>query len=136
MRQENRNDRNGMELGQITERVIGCALRVHKTLGSGFLEGVYQKALAYELGKAGMDVRCGVRLQVRYEGIVVGEFVSDMLIESSVMIENKAVRTLCTEHERQLINYLLATGIEIGLLLNFGSPILQIKRKTRTYRRR
>lgn len=125
-----------MELEALTERIIGCALRVHKVLGPGFLESVYQNALALELRKAALDARCGFRLEVRYEGVVVGEFVCDMLVSGVVLIENKAIRALGLAHEQQLVNYLVATGIDIGLLLNFGAPILQIRRKTRLYRRR
>ena len=120
----------------LTEQIIGCAMKVHRTLGPGFLESVYAKALAHELCKAELDMECQRAVSVIYDGAVVGDFVADMLIEGSVIVEIKAVRALAQPHELQLVNYLAATGIEIGLLLNFGAPSLQMKRKHRTYRRR
>ena len=123
-----------MEHDGLTEKIIGCAMKVHQSLGPGFLESVYEKALAHELGKTGLDVSCQHPIHVVYDGIVVGDFVADMLVAGTVLVENKAVQTLTRLHEVQLVNYLTATGIEIGLLLNFGSSSLQIKRKHRTYR--
>jgi GxxExxY protein len=123
-----------MQDATITEKIIGGALRVHKTLGPGFLESVYEKALAHELNKAGLQVECQQAVRVIYDGVVVGDFVADMLIESAVLVENKAVQTLVQAHEVQLVNCLTATGIEVGLLLNFGASSLQVKRKHRTYR--
>jgi GxxExxY protein len=98
------------------------------------LESVYQNALAHELRRQGLHVVCEQRLQVTYDDVIVGEFVADMLVEDLIMIENKAVQTLIPKHEVQLVNYLTATGVDIGLLLNFGTDRLQFKRKYRTYR--
>jgi GxxExxY protein len=123
-----------MEHAELTEKIIGCAMKVHRTLGPGFLESVYQNALAHELRKAGLRVECEKPIQVTYDGIVVGDFAADMLVEGAVMVENKAVQALAPAHEVQLVNYLTATGIEIGLLLNFGAEKLEFKRKHRTYR--
>ncbi|MCX6902559.1 MAG: GxxExxY protein [Verrucomicrobia bacterium] len=123
-----------MEHAHLTETIIGCAMKVHTTLGPGFLESVYQKALAHELRKAGLRLECEKPIQVRYDGVAVGDFAADMLVEGVVMVENKAVQTLAPAHEVQLVNYLTATGVEIGLLLNFGSEKLEFKRKHRTYR--
>ena len=123
-----------MEHGELTEKVIGCAMTVHRTLGPGFLESVYQHALAHELRKADLEVECERKIQVTYDGVVVGEFSADMLVQQAILIENKAVQALVPAHEVQLVNYLTATGIEIGLLLNFGTERLEFKRKTRTYR--
>ncbi len=123
-----------MEHGELTEKVIGCAMTVHRTLGPGFLESVYQNALAHELRKADFEVECERKIQVTYDGIVVGDFLADMLVQKAILIENKAVQALVPAHEVQLVNYLTATGIEIGLLLNFGAERLEFKRKTRTYR--
>ena len=120
---------------ELTERIIGCALRVHRVLGPGFLESVYQKSLAHELGKARLKVSCEQRLEVFYDGTLVGEFIPDMVVDGSVIVENKAIRTLVTAHEVQLVNYLKATGLDIGLLLNFGGAGLQVKRKTRLYQK-
>lgn len=125
-----------MEHGELTEKIIGCAMTVHRTLGAGFLESVYQHALAHELRKADLEVECERKIQVTYDGIVVGDFSADMLVQKAILIENKAVQALVPAHEVQLVNYLTATGIEIGLLLNFGAERLEFKRKTRTYRRK
>jgi GxxExxY protein len=118
----------------LTESIIGCAMKVHQTLGPGFLESVYENALAHEVRKAGLTVERQRPIRVVYDGVVVGDFVADMLVEDRVLIENKAVQTLGLPHEVQLVNYLSATGIEIGLLLNFGASSLQVKRKHRIYR--
>lgn len=125
-----------MEHEQQTKAIIGSAIKVHSTLGPGFLESVYQNALTHELRKAGFEVECEKPVQVRYDGVVVGDFCADMLVEGVVLVENKAVQTLHPVHEVQLVNYLTATGIEVGLLLNFGADTLQFKRKHRTYRPR
>ncbi len=83
-----------------------------------------------------MLVECQKRIPVYYDGVVVGDFVADLLVGGRVIVENKAVRALAREHEVQLVNYLVATGIDTGLLLNFGAPSLQIKRKYRVYRKK
>jgi GxxExxY protein len=113
----------------LTRTVIGCAMRVHTALGPGFLESVYQNALARELRDVGVDFVCGPRTEVRYRGEVVGEFVADVIVEGRVHVENKAVRAIVAAHEVQLVNYLAATGIGVGLLLNFGAERLQFRRK-------
>ncbi len=123
-----------MELDDVTRKIIGCAMAVHRTLGAGFSESVYQNALVHELRKAGLSAQTERPIQVRYDGVVVGEFVCDLLVDGVVIIENKAVQALAPVHEVQLVNYLTATGIEVGLLLNFGGQRLEFKRKTRTYR--
>jgi GxxExxY protein len=122
-----------MQYAGLTKEIISCALKVHRTLGPGFLESVYGKAMAHELGKAGLQVVRQRAVKVVYDGVVVGDFVADMLVEETVMVEIKAVQMLGRAHEVQLVNYLSATGIEIGLLLNFGSHSLQVKRKYRTF---
>ena len=98
------------------------------------MESVYQRALTHELKQMGLHVECEKLVQVTYDEVVVGDFAADMLVEGAVMIENKAVQTLVPSHEVQLVNYLTATGIEIGLLINFGSERLDFKRKHRIYR--
>jgi GxxExxY protein len=118
----------------ITQRIIGTAMRVHSTLGPGFLESVYHKAPACELQRRGLAVESEKPIVVRYEDVVVGEFAADLLVEETVLLELKAVQTLLPGHEVQLGNYLTATGIGVGLLLNFGAPNLQFKRKARQYR--
>ena len=123
-----------MEQEELTGKVIGCAMTVHRKLGPGFLESVYQNALAHELRKAGIRVECERALTVMYDGVVVGEFSADMMIEESVIVENKAVQMLVVAHEVQLVNYLNATGRELGSLINFGGPKLEFKRKYRLSR--
>jgi GxxExxY protein len=123
-----------MKEEDLTGKIIGCAMKVHRTLGSGFLESVYQNALAYELKKAGLKVECEVPIKVFYDGVDVGEFFADMRVEKQVIVENKAVDQLCPAHEVQLVNYLTATEYDVGLLFNFGSPSLQYKKKFRVYR--
>ena len=123
-----------MENQDLTGKIIGCAMKVHSALGAGFLESVYQNALAHELRKSGLKVELERKISVSYDEVIVGHFEADMLIESCVIIENKAVHALATIHEVQLVNYLTATGIEIGLLLNFGAANLEFKRKHRTYK--
>ena len=114
--------------------VIGFAMRVHRTLGPGFLESVYHNALSVELQRAGISFERQTPLCVLYEGVVVGQFAPDMTIEGKLILELKAVSALARVHEVQLVNYLTATGIEDGLLLNFGIEKLEFKRKYRTYR--
>jgi len=123
-----------MEHERLTETIIGCAMKVHRALGPGFLESVYQNALAHELRKAGLRGECEKPIRVTYDGVTVGDFSADMLVEDVVLVENKAAQALNPAHEVQLVNYLTATGIEIGLLLNFGAQQLEFKRKHRTYR--
>ena len=123
-----------MEHENLTQTIIGCAMKVHSMLGPGFLESVYQKALAHELRKAGLKVECEKAITVHYDGVVVGDFSADMLVEDKIMVELKASQAIAPANEVQLVNYLTATRIEIGLLLNFGAEKLEFKRKTRTYR--
>ena len=124
-----------MQDEELTRRIIGCAMKVHSKLGVGFLESVNEKAFAHELRKAGLQVECQVPIQVRYDDVVVGNFIADMLIERRVLVEIKVVLALSPVHEVQLVNYLTATGIEIGLLINFGAEHLEVKRKHKTYRK-
>ena len=119
-----------MEINDLTYKVIGCAYKVHNVLGPGFLEKVYENALKLELKKLGIDVRQQVKLPVWYEGQQVGVYFPDLWIEGELIIEIKAALNLAPEHETKLIHYLTATGIDVGLLINFGSSV-QIKRKYR-----
>ncbi len=116
------------ETNQITEKIIGCAYRVSNTLGSGFLEKVYENALAYELNKNGLRVKQQSPIQVRYEDIIVGDYTSDLLVEDYVLIELKTVKHLDDSHMAQCMNYLKATGLNICLLFNFSNQRLEIKR--------
>jgi GxxExxY protein len=122
-----------MEDEELTSEVIGCAFKVHNSLGSGFLEKVYENALQIELSRAGLEVEQQVPVQVYYQGEVVGDFVPDLLVEGRLIVELKAIETLTKLHEAQLVNYLTATGLNIGLLINFGYSV-QIKRKYRKFK--
>ena len=117
-----------MKHKELTGNIIECAFRVHKNLGFGFLESVYQKALLIELTKVGLKVEKERKIQVNYDGQGIGDFVADILVEEKVILELKSVREVHPAHEAQLINYLKATGIEVGLLINFGEKVV-IKRK-------
>jgi len=116
---------------KLTETVIGCAMKVHRELGAGFLESVYGNALAHELGKASISFQRETPINVLYDNTLVGEFRSDFMIENTVILELKAIETLAAVHEVQVVNYLTATNTDVGLLLNFGAASLQFKRKHR-----
>ena len=122
-----------MEINVLTHKVIGSAYKVHNVLGPGFLEKVYENALKFELSKHAVSVRQQVRLPVWYEDYEVGIYFPDLLIEERLVVEIKAGTTLAPEHELQLVHYLAATGIDTGLLINFGSTV-QVKRKFREYK--
>lgn len=116
----------------LTHAIIGGAMRVHRALGPGYLEAVYVRALAWELRLAGHAVDCERRLTVRYRGCDVGVFVPDVVVDHRVILEVKAVERLVPAHEAQLVNYLVTTGIEVGLLINFGSKSLDVRRRFRS----
>ena len=112
----------------LTEKVIGAFFTVYNRLGYGFSEKVYENALVLELRKLGLKVEQQKRITVYYDSQVVGKYLADIVVNEAVLIELKAVRQLLKEHEAQLLNYLKATMIEVGLLLNFG-PKAEFKRK-------
>ncbi|MEQ8848137.1 GxxExxY protein [Botrimarina sp.] len=116
------------DLNQVTEQVIGAAFAVSNSLGAGFLEKVYENALCHELRKRGLHVEQQKSIQVVYDGIVVGAYVADLVVEGGVLVELKAVRSLDDVHAAQVLNYLKATGLTVGLLLNFGAPRVEVKR--------
>lgn len=113
-------DKNGLKHREVTGKIIGVFYQVYDELGHGFLESVYQKSLGIALREAGLDVCWPVAIPVWFRGNRVGHFEGDMLVERSVLLELKAVRALDGSHQAQLLNYLRATEIEVGLLLNFG----------------
>src|SRR5712692_1999238 len=113
-------DRRGLKHKDLTETIIGVFFEVYNELGHGFLESVYEKALEVALTAKGLDVRRQIEVPVWFRGNKVGDFTADMLVERCVILELKAVRTLDSAHEAQLLNYLRATEIEVGLLFNFG----------------
>jgi GxxExxY protein len=112
----------------LSNRIIGCALTVLHTLGTGFLEKIYENALVHELRKSGLAVSQQHPVVVRYNGIVVGEYAVDLLVEDIVLIELKIAKAIDEIHRAQCLNYLKATGLHLCLLLNFGEPRLEIKR--------
>jgi GxxExxY protein len=122
-----------MEDEELTKKVIGFAFKVHNSLGSGFLEKVYENALRIELSGAGLRVEQQRPIQVYYQGEVIGDFVSDLLVEKRLVVELKAIEKLTKLHEAQLVNYLTATGLDIGLLIDFGKSV-QIKRKYKNFK--
>lgn len=112
----------------LTERVIACAFKVQNTLGCGFLEKVYENAMVHECRKASLAVANQHSIRVHYDGIVVGEYAADLLIENRLLVELKAVKALDDIHLAQCLNYLKATGIKVCLLINFGKPELEFRR--------
>lgn len=105
---------------ELTQKIISAFYKVYNALGYGFLEKVYENAMAIELEKNGLDVVKQKNLKVFYDNRVVGDYFADMFVNDSVIVELKAAKELCEEHEAQLVNYLKASKIEVGLLLNFG----------------
>ncbi|HEX9956607.1 MAG TPA: GxxExxY protein [Fibrella sp.] len=124
-----------MQYTDITDLVIGASYTVHNTLGPGFLEKVYENALVVELQAHGLNVSAQISVPVHNRDVLVGDFVADLLVEDCVLIELKAVEVIHPKHEAQLVNYLTATGFDIGLLINFGNSV-SIKRKHRVYKPR
>jgi GxxExxY protein len=120
----------GLKDENITERIIGCAFKVHRVLGQGFLEKVYENALSIELRKCGFEVEQQRPVPVYYEGERVGEYFADLLIDGRVICEIKTTTSLGKEQEAQLVNYLVASGIDTGLLIGFGSSVV-VRRKFR-----
>ena len=121
-------DERREKLDRVTEGIIGCAQRVSNVLGCGFLEKVYENALAIELRKAGLVVDQQREAAVRYDSQVVGQYTADLLVENSVIVELKVVSALDEVHRAQCLNYLKATGMRVCLLINFGKPKLEVKR--------
>ncbi len=111
-----------------TREIIGAAMEVHRTLGMGFLEKVYENALLFELRARGIAAESQKPISVHYKGQTVGEYFADIVVAGQVVLELKAVATLTAAHEAQMLNYLRATGLRVGLVLNFGAPRLEWKR--------
>jgi len=116
---------------ELSYAVVGAAMEVHRALGAGFLESVYQAALAYELRLRSIPFEEQVRLPVYYKGQLVGEYIADFVIDGKIILEIKAVTELSDAHRAQAINYLAATGFELAILLNFGASKLQQERLVR-----
>ena len=126
-------DEHRRKTNDTTHRIIGCAYTVSNTLGCGFLEKVYENALALELRKQGLAVQQQYPIDVTYDGQVVGQYVTDMLVEESVLIELKSMKMIEDIHIAQCLNYLAATKLQVCLLLNFDSPKLEVRRLVRDF---
>ena len=124
-----------METNELIDLIVKCAKMVRKYLTPGFEENVYKNALYIELRDAGLSVETEVHFKVYYKNKEVGLYRADMIVDRRVIVELKAVSSLAPIHEVQLVNYLTATGIDDGLLINFGSEKLEIRRKYRVYKR-
>lgn len=125
-----------MNISAITEKIIGCSFRVHNQLGCGFLEKVYENALALELRtQEGFSVKQQHPIPVYYSNQKVGEYFADLFVEDTFIVEIKAVNRLLQEHEAQLVHYLTATRIDHGLLINFGTSVA-IRHKYRNYKKK
>jgi GxxExxY protein len=113
---------------ELTAKILSACFEVSNELGSGFLEAVYQNALVIVLRQRGIKVKAQVPISVAFRGEEIGSYYADLLVEDKIIVELKAVSTLAPEHQAQVINYLKATGFEVGLLVNFGRPKLEYKR--------
>jgi len=120
-----------MDHRKLTEKIIGCAYRVYNRMGFGFLESVYEKCMLIELNKAGLDADSQKPIKVYYNNEIVGDFVADIIVNDTIIVELKSVRRVIKAHEVQLVNYLVATRKTVGLLLNFGERKVDVKRKLR-----
>lgn len=119
---------NETEINQITEKIIGSAYKVANELGCGFLEKVYENALAYELSKVELKVEQQKEIDVFYDRVNVGHYDADLLVEDSIIVELKTVKNLDNAHKAQCLNYLKATGLKVCLLINFGNTRVEVKR--------
>jgi GxxExxY protein len=122
------NSLQHQDVNEITKKIIGCAYQVSNTLGIGFVEKVYENALAHVIHKSGLTVVQQHPIKVIFDGINVGDFYVDLFVEDRVLVELKAVSTLVNDHTAQALNYLRASGLEVCLLINFGKPKVEIKR--------
>ena len=119
---------DAVTLNELSHRVVGCAWTVARALGTGFAEKNYENALAHEIRKAGLAVAQQRGIMVWYDGVIIGEYTADLLVEEVLLVELKTVRTLDDSHRGQCVNYLKATGLGLCLLLNFGTPRMEIRR--------
>ena len=124
-----------MDVEVLIRTVMECSKNIRRALGPGYLESVYKNAMMVELNKRGLAYEAEKPISVYYENVLVGDFKADIVVEGILILELKAVQSLHMAHEIQLVNYLTATGIDNGLLINFGSDELQFKRKYRVYRK-
>jgi len=120
-----------MQFEDVTKRIIGCAFEVYNKLGFGFLESVYERCLLKELQRCGVQAVSQKPIKVYYQGEIVGDFVADIVVEDQIIVELKSVKRLALAHEMQLVNYLVATGKPVGLLLNFIETRVDVRRKVK-----
>ncbi len=123
-----------MDIDRLIKTVMGCSANIRRQLGPGYLESVYKNAMLVELRKQEIPYEVEKPICVYYEGVLVGDFKADIVVDNALILELKAVNSLHVAHEVQLVNYLTATGVDNGLLINFGADELQFKRKYRVYR--
>ena len=123
------------DMDELIDSINNCAMRIRRQLPQGYLEAVYKNAMVIELRKLGLPFETEKPIKVFYDGISVGEYKADIIIDNRLILELKAVQNLCTAHEVQLVNYLTATGIDDGLLINFGGEIIDIRHKYRLYKK-
>jgi len=129
MESQRRSEINDSEkLNLISEKVIGCAYTVSNTLGCGFLEKVYENAMMIELKRQGLNAKQQEPIKVFYSNEIVGEYFTDILVENFIILELKAAKNIDEVHMAQIMNYLKATGLKLGLIINFGKPRVEIKR--------
>jgi GxxExxY protein len=122
-------------MDELIDSINNCAMRIRRQLPQGYLEAVYKNAMVIELRKLGLPFETEKPIKVFYDGISVGEYKADIIIDNRLILELKAVQNLCTAHEVQLVNYLTATGIDDGLLINFGGEKIDIRHKYRLYKK-
>lgn len=118
-------------LDELSYLIIGSCYEVYKELGYGFLEKVYENALVYELKNKGLKVEAQKEIKVEYKGVCIGNYIADVIVNNKIILELKSIEKLNVIHEVQLVNYLKATGIEVGLLINFNPNKVEIKKKYR-----
>jgi len=120
-----------MEHSELTEKIIACAYTVYNKMGYGYLESVYEKCMLIELANVGLNSEAQKRLKVLYKGQVVGDFVADIIVNDTVIVELKSVSNIVKAHEIQLVNYLVSTQKPVGLILNFAKDKVEVKRKVK-----
>lgn len=125
-----------IDIEELIKMMMNCSANIRRQLGPGYVESVYKNAMLVELEKNALAYEVEKPIKVYYDGTLVGDFYADIIVENRLILELKAVSNLHMAHEIQLVNYLTATGIDDGLLINFGSETLQFKRKFRIYRKR
>ena len=120
-----------MQHSELTEKIIACAYKVYNKMGYGYLESVYEKCMLIELEGIGLNVETQKRLKVFYQNQIVGDFVADVIVNDTVIIELKSVSKIVKAHEIQLVNYLVTTNMPVGLILNFAKDKVEVKRKVK-----